>query len=73
MFKSHRYLTAAVLVSCSCLLTPFYAHAEEPIRVIEDSEKRITVTTPITEESASGTGLLVKGSKNNITIEMWTF
>ena len=69
MFKSHRYLTAAVLVICSCLLTPFYAHAEEPIRVIEDSEKRITVTTPITEESASGTGLLVKGSKNNITID----
>lgn len=68
MLKSHRYLTAAVLLSCSCLLAPFYAHAEEPIRVIEDSEKEITVTIPITEESASGTGLLVKGNKNNITI-----
>ncbi|MGM9582196.1 MAG: hypothetical protein ACI3WU_00565, partial [Phascolarctobacterium sp.] len=29
MFKNHRRLTAAVLLSCSCLLAPYYAHAEE--------------------------------------------
>ncbi|MGM9520233.1 MAG: autotransporter outer membrane beta-barrel domain-containing protein [Phascolarctobacterium sp.] len=69
MFKSHRYLTVAVLLSCSCLLAPFYAHAEEPIRVIEGNNKEIIVTMPIAEENASGTGLLVKGSENNITID----
>lgn len=28
MFKSHRKLTAAVLLSCACLMAPYYAHAE---------------------------------------------
>ena len=29
MFKSHKKLTAAVLLSCACLMAPYYAHAEE--------------------------------------------
>ncbi|MDY2637481.1 MAG: autotransporter domain-containing protein [Phascolarctobacterium sp.] len=36
MFKNHRRLTAAVLLSCSCLLAPYYAYASEEI---EDQEE----------------------------------
>ena len=36
MFKTHRRLTAAVLLSCSCLLAPYYAYASEEI---EDQEE----------------------------------
>lgn len=31
MLKSRQKLTAAVLLSCACLMAPFYAHAEETV------------------------------------------
>ena len=65
---SKRALTAAVLLSCACLMAPYYAHAEE-IRTIGGNDQTITVTIPITEDSTSGTGLLLKGNNNIITID----
>lgn len=35
MFKSHKKLTAAVLLSCACLMAPYYAHAGE---IVEPEE-----------------------------------
>ena len=67
MKTTKRALTAAVLLSCACLMAPYYAHAEE-IRTIGGNEQTITVTIPITEDSTSGTGLSLTGNKNNILL-----
>lgn len=50
MFKSHKKLTAAVLLSCACLMAPFYAHAEEH----EEGELAGTHTPNYIELSVNG-------------------
>ena len=73
MFKSHRYLTAAVLVSCSCLLAPFYAHAEEnvvePGLHINEPFDIYTVSNPINVSSDNGIGVLVSAKVVTLNIE----
>ena len=73
MFKSHRYLTAAVLVSCSCLLAPFYAHAEEnvvePGLHINEAFDIFTVSNPINVSADNGIGVLVRASGDTLNIE----
>ena len=82
MLKSHRYLTTAVLLSCSCLLAPFYAHAETTEKIItEDSStgftidsaykefNKVTIDSNITNNATSGCGLEVTTSGiRNITL-----
>ena len=43
MFKTHRRLTAAVLLSCSCLLAPYYAYAEDQEIVDREEGKPIGI------------------------------
>ena len=73
MFKSHRYLTAAVLLSCSCLLAPFYAHAEEnvvePGLHINDAFDIFTVSNPINVSADNGIGVLVSAKVVTLNIE----
>lgn len=81
MLKSHRYLTAAVLLSCSCLLAPFYAHAETTKIITEDSSTgftidsaykefdKVTIDSNFTNNATSGCGLEVTTSGiRNITL-----
>ena len=82
MLKSHRYLTVAVLLSCSCLLAPFYAHAETTEKIItEDSSTgftidsaykefdKVTIDSNFTNNATSGCGLEVTTSGiRNITL-----
>ena len=70
MFKSHRYLTAAVLVSCSCLLAPFYAHAEENVGVHITKNFGIEeIKTPINISANEGVGILVSAPGNTLDIK----
>ena len=73
MFKSHRYLTAAVLVSCSCLLAPLYAHAEEnvvePGLHINEAYDIFTVSNPINVSADNGIGVLVSAKVDTLNIE----
>ena len=70
MFKSHRYLTAAVLVSCSCLLAPFYAHAEENVGVHITTNFGIEeINTPINISADEGIGVLVSAPGNTLDIK----
>ncbi|MGM9569398.1 MAG: hypothetical protein ACI3XC_04885, partial [Phascolarctobacterium sp.] len=69
MFKSHRYLTTAVLLSCSCLLAPFYAHAEEPGLHIKTEFDTTTVSEPINVSADNGIGVLVSAPGNTLNIE----
>ena len=70
MFKSHRYLTTAVLLSCSCLLAPFYAHAEENIgHHINYEFSTETISSPINISADNGIGVLVSAPGNTLNIE----
>ena len=70
MFKSHRYLTAAVLVSCSCLLAPFYAHAEENVgHLINYEFSTETISSPINVSADNGIGVLVSAPGDTLNIE----
>ena len=70
MFKSHRYLTAAVLVSCSCLLAPLYAHAEENVgHLINYEFSTETISSPINVSADNGIGVLVSAPGDTLNIE----
>ena len=70
MLKSHRYLTAAVLLSCSCLLAPFYAHAEENVGVhINGEDISITQKEVINISADNGVGILIDGYNNTLTVD----
>lgn len=73
MLKSHRYLTASVLLSCSCLLAPFYAHAEEnvvePGLHIKERFDTFTVSDQINVSTDNGIGVLVSAPGNTLNIE----
>ena len=68
-FKSHRYLTTAVLLSCSCLLAPFYAHAEENVGVhINENFGIKEINTPVNISADEGVGVLVSAPGTSLTI-----
>lgn len=73
MLKSHRYLTAAVLLSCSCLLAPFYAHAEENVvdsgLHIKERFDTFKISEPINVSADNGIGVLVSAPGNTLNIE----
>ena len=65
-----RALTAAVLLSCACLMAPYYAHAEETIgRTISATFETETQSTPINISADEGIGILVKAVGDTLNIE----
>lgn len=70
MKTTKRALTAAVLLSCSCFLAPYYAHAEENVGLHIDEEfSAKTVSSSINISADNGIGVLVSGQGNTLNIE----
>lgn len=62
MKTTKRALTTAVLLSCSCFLAPYYAHAEAGITIDIGHTDIYTTSAPITINEDNGIGLSVKGA-----------
>lgn len=58
-------LTAAVLLSCACLMAPYYAHAEERITINSDD----TISTTINVSTDEGVAVSVDGQVTNLIID----
>lgn len=58
-------LTAAVLLSCACLMAPYYAHAEERITINSDD----TISTAINVSTDEGVAVSVDGQVTNLIID----
>ena len=70
MKTTKRALTAAVLLSCACLMAPYYAHAEETIgRTISATFETETQSTPINISADEGIGILVNAVGDTLNIE----
>ena len=65
MLKSHKKLTTAVLLSCACLMAPFYAHAEEGITINSDQ----TISSAINLSEDNGVAVRVTGQGTNVIID----
>ena len=61
MKTTKRALTATVLLSCACLMAPYYAHAEEGITINIGNTDIYTTSAPITINEDNGIGLSVNG------------
>lgn len=70
MKTTKRALTAAVLLSCACLMAPYYAHAEENVGEHITTNFGIKeINTPINISADEGVGILVSAPGNTLDIK----
>ena len=70
MKTTKRALTAAVLLSCACLMAPYYAHAEENVRLHIDGENmNVTQSEAINISADNGIGIRIDGASNTLTVD----
>ena len=65
MKTTKRALTAAVLLSCACLMAPYYAHAEAEITINSDK----TISTAVNVSADEGVAVRVEGQATNVIID----
>ena len=58
-------LTAAILLSCACLMAPYYAHAEAEITINSDK----TISTAVNVSADEGVAVRVEGQATNVIID----